>query len=247
VIPFLRIVTYTCVLAAFHSVQAASPCRPTFKIAIDIGHTKEATGAISARGVTEYSFNTQLVDFISSRLKAAGVDNVLAIGARGIGREQLRERSAKINSVLPDLLLSIHHDDTQAIFHKKWMVSGIEREYSDVASGFSIFVSSKNVKFQQSMKFATLLGTALRHEGLTYSHHHAADIDGERKKLIDANAGVYLYDDLYVLRNASVPAILLEAGVITDRDEEKRLASDSEKIKLADSVLHAIADYCGSE
>src|SRR5260370_14782113 len=41
--------------------HAATSCDPSkFKIAIDVGHTIEAPGAISARGVTEYVFNLRL-------------------------------------------------------------------------------------------------------------------------------------------------------------------------------------------
>src|SRR5258708_20025237 len=37
---------------------AASACdRPAFRVVVDVGHTAESPGAISARGVYEYGFN----------------------------------------------------------------------------------------------------------------------------------------------------------------------------------------------
>jgi N-acetylmuramoyl-L-alanine amidase len=41
-----------------------------------------------------------------------------------------------------------------------------------------------------------------------------------RRKLVDATAGVYRYDQLIVLRRTRMPAVLLEAGSIVDRQEE---------------------------
>ena len=235
-----------CVLGLLSPSRAATrQCDPaSFKIAIDVGHTPEATGALSARGTTEYDFNTHLVEVITSTLVKAGFGHTTNINVHGTGRDQLAKRTDDANRQLPNLLLSIHHDDTQKTFHSKWIVAGVSRDYSDYATGFSIFVSSKNAQFPESLKFAKLLGAAFRDQGMAFSPHHAADIAGERKQLIDASLGVYLYDDLYVLRHSLAPAVLLEAGVITNREDELRLGSNEGRHKIADNILHAINAVC---
>jgi N-acetylmuramoyl-L-alanine amidase len=52
-------------LGAIHPLAAIAGCnKSTFQIALDVGHSPAAPGAISARGVTEYSFNLRLAGVI---------------------------------------------------------------------------------------------------------------------------------------------------------------------------------------
>ena len=56
-----------CLFAAGQSVaqvavQAGACQKSTFKVALDIGHYKAAPGAISARGITEFTYNHALAE-----------------------------------------------------------------------------------------------------------------------------------------------------------------------------------------
>jgi N-acetylmuramoyl-L-alanine amidase. len=51
-----------------------------------------------------------------------------------------------------------------------------------------------------------------------------------RRLLVDPEAGVYRYDQLIVLRQTHVPAVLLEAGSIINRNEELLLLGLSAKL-----------------
>jgi N-acetylmuramoyl-L-alanine amidase len=42
--------------------------------------------------------------------------------------------------------------------------------------------------------------------------HHAEPVAGESRELIDRALGIYRYDELAVLRTATMPAVLFEAG-----------------------------------
>ena len=46
-----------------------------------------------------------------------------------------------------------------------------------------------------------------------------------QRKLLDKEVGVYRYDELVVLSRTSMPAVLLEAGSIINRDEELLMES----------------------
>ena len=50
--------------------------------------------------------------------------------------------------------------------------------------------------------------------------HHAEPIGGENRALLDARCGVYQYDDLVVLKDFRSPAVLFEAAVVVNSDEE---------------------------
>jgi N-acetylmuramoyl-L-alanine amidase len=100
-----------------------------------------------------------------------------------------------------------------------------------------LFVSRRNVDPPASLACASAIGTAMRGSGFTPSLHHAEPIEGENRPLADAANGVYYYDDLVVLRSATQPALLLEAGVIVNRDEEALLS----RVDVQQSIGRALA------
>ena len=68
---------------------------------------------------------------------------------------------------------------------------------------------------------------------------------GNRQRLlIDALAGVYRYDQLVVLRKTNMPAVLLEAGSIINRDEELRMGSAENQALISAAVADAVESFC---
>jgi N-acetylmuramoyl-L-alanine amidase len=225
--------------------QHMNNCEPhNFKVALDVGHTPEAPGATSARGRREYSFNMQLAGRTSAALIKSGFTQTKLITARGIGTSQLMSRVEQANTIQPDLVLSIHHDDVQLVYHKQWKVDGKIHDFSDRFTGYSIFVSGDNRHFDESLVFAKLLGKELIKHGMEYSNHHAEAIPGEGKLLIDSVLGIYRYDHLVVLRFSNAPAVLLEAGVIVNRIEELVLSSPQGQDQVTSAVAAAVMAYC---
>jgi N-acetylmuramoyl-L-alanine amidase len=220
-------------------------CRPeTFKIALDVGHTPEAPGATCARGVKEHVFNLQLARRIQKMLADGGFIRASLIAVHGSGYFQLMRRTEQANAFRADLLLSIHHDDVQDVYHKTWTHDGAPHAYSDRFSGYSLFVSRDNRHFDDSLTFAKLLGTELAGHGLHYSDHHAEPIRGEGRLLVDDKVGVYRYDGLFVLRFSAAPAVLMEAGIIVNRRDELVLASPDGQDKVGGAVLAAVNAFC---
>jgi N-acetylmuramoyl-L-alanine amidase len=217
--------------------------RADFRIAIDVGHTAEAKGATSARGVPEHAFNLALASEIAEMLDKAGYPTLLII-VHGRGHWQLLQRTSEARDFGAQLFLSIHHDDVQLIYKSSWVFDGHLRSYSDLFSGYSLFVSPKNAQYEASIVFARLLGKELRSRGFKFTKHHAENIPGERRVLIDDQLGIYNYDDLVVLRDAPSPAVLLEAGVISNRADELALNSSERRREVANSVLSAVNVFC---
>jgi N-acetylmuramoyl-L-alanine amidase len=226
--------------------QATKPCVPDdFRIAIDVGHTIEASGALSARGVTEYSFNLRLAKRIEETLRRAGYMHTYVLVTRGIGNAQLTQRSARANSLKTDLFLSVHHDDVQPIYYEKSTYNGGTYHFSDRFSGYSLFVSYRNQFPAESLDFAKLLGAELTSRGMKFSSHHSENIPGERRQILDPERGVYRYDQLMVLKNTKAPAVLLEAGIIVNREEELVLSSSDRQQLISEAVLAATSQFCG--
>jgi N-acetylmuramoyl-L-alanine amidase len=202
-------------------------------IAVDVGHYLAKPGVISARGVTEFKYNLQLSREVAEALQRAG-HRILLIGADGLA-ENLGGRAPRAAGM--DLFLSIHHDSVQPRFLSSWEVDGETLLYSDHFSGFSLFVSRLNSHTEESLKCASAIGAALRAAGFTPSRYHADPIVGENRPFADEANGVHYFDNLAVLKTASIPALLFEAGVIVNRDEELRMRDPAVRKRIVESIM----------
>ncbi|MGU7772947.1 N-acetylmuramoyl-L-alanine amidase family protein [Burkholderia sp. MR1-5-21] len=204
-----------------HTAGAHSPY-----IVVDTGHTPAHPGATGASGRVEYLYNLDLSAAVAKRLTDDG-DRVLRTSADG--REiALDQRSTQAPDA--DLFVSIHHDSMQ----QQFIDAGRQREFR----GFAVFVSERNPHYAQSLRCAKAIAEKLIAAGETPSLYHAQPIRGENRPLIDKRLGIHRFDDLVVLRTAPIPAVLVEAGVIVNPDEEKRLAQP-------DTIQHLSAAIAG--
>ena len=208
-------------------------------IAIDVGHHLKHPGAISARGVPEFEYNLQLAREVEAALKHAG-HRTLLIGDDGLS-EDLSKRAPRASGM--DLFISIHHDSVQPRFFSNWEYEGEARGYSDRFSGYSLFVSRLHPDTDASLKCASAIGAALRQSGFTPSRYHADPILGENRPFADEANGVHYFDNLAVLKTARIPALLFEAGVIVNRDEELRMRNPA-VLKLIVDAMVAGAGEC---
>jgi N-acetylmuramoyl-L-alanine amidase len=216
-----------------------------FRVVVDVGHTPEAPGAVSARGVPEYDFNLRLAKQIEEKLTEGGFTSTILLITEGSAKSGLSERVARANALNADLFVSIHHDSVPQSFKEEWEHDGQKNSYSDRFKGHSIFVSYENRRRAASCAFARLLGRELKASGLQYTPHYSRPFMGKwRRELIDADAGVYRYDALIVLRITQMPAVLLEAGSIVNRDEELLLSSSDHGLLIATSVVNAVDRFC---
>jgi N-acetylmuramoyl-L-alanine amidase len=232
--------------------QAAKPravapqCEPaTFRVIVDVGHTPESPGAISARGVDEYTFNLALAKVIDGKLRDAGFNRAHLLLANGEPIPSLIRRVAQANAMSADLLVSIHHDSVPESFKSMWDFGGVQRAYSDRFKGHSIFVSADNTDYQGSVAFAKMIGARLKARGLEYTPHYKEAFMGSRqRRLVDQETGVYRYDQLLILRTARMPSVLLEAGSIVHRDEEVLMGKEEHQLQIAGAVTEAVERFC---
>ena len=179
---------------------------------------------------------------IAARLAADGAA-VRLIGHRG-EMADLHARPREAEEGGAGFLLSVHHDSVKAHLLEPWVWRGRELAHSESASGFSLFVSRRNPQLAQSLACASAIGAALRAAGLRPTPHHAVGADGVGRPWADERNGVYYYDNLVVLKYTRLPGVLLEAGVIVNRDEERELASPARRALTADAVAAGLT-ACG--
>jgi N-acetylmuramoyl-L-alanine amidase len=252
-VPLLRIVALAIMLAgtawqparaedsATQQASDGGSCgRSAFRVLIDVGHAATSPGADSARGVPEYEFNLKLADVIAQSLHEAGFDRTVRLVTSGTRLTSLFQRSASANNLHGDLFISIHHDSVPDNLKETWQYEGKKYSYSDRFSGYAIFVSHDDVDRDGSLAFGHSLGQELQKRGLHYTPHYTLPLMGRyRHDLIDEEAGIYRYDHLIVLHSAHMPAVLLEAGSIVNRQEELELATAERRLMVAEAVTAA--------
>jgi N-acetylmuramoyl-L-alanine amidase len=219
--------------------------RSQFRLILDVGHTAEAPGAISARNVPEYQFNIRLAAHIQRSLIEDGFDKTVLLVTGGSGRPTLFERVARANDLSANLLVSIHHDSVPDSLLENWEFEGKESHFSDRFRGHSIFVSYENRHRKKSLLFGRLLGNELKDRGLRYARQYTQPIMGRyQRKLVDPAAGVYRFDQLIVLKATQMPAVLFEAGSIINREEELRMNSAERLDLIGASLRAAVRKFC---
>lgn len=218
-------------LAAMTTVAAAQPPDPAL-IAVDVGHTVTAPGALSARGRTELGFNRALAGQVQEALSR------LQLGVRLVNADgQIGSLRARTDAAADaDFLLSIHHDSVNEWALREWTYEGRTQYYSDTWSGHSLFVSRRNPDLVHSLLCASAIGARLQRSGFTPTTKNA-----RRHAYADAQHAVHYYDNLVVLHSARQPAVLFEAGVIRHREEELQLLDPLRQARMAGEIATGIA------
>jgi N-acetylmuramoyl-L-alanine amidase len=234
--------------AAGASQAASEKCtRSTYRVVVDVGHTLEVPGAMSARGVPEYAFNLQLARDVKQALLDVGFEQTVLLITGTAPWRGLFERAARANGMHADLFISIHHDSVPDNLKQIWEYAGQKNEFNDNYPGYAIFISNDNADPAGSLLFGSMLGHELERRNLHYTPHYTLALMGHRRRiLVDGEAGVYRYDQLIVLRQTTMPAVLLEAGSIVNRQEELELGTPERRSLTSAAIAAAVANFCAA-
>jgi N-acetylmuramoyl-L-alanine amidase len=228
------------------SKPAPEQCEPSkFRLILDVGHTSESFGALSARNDFEFGFNLRLAKLIAEKLKSEGFAATRVLVTEGRAKPSLFNRVRAAAELNAELVLSIHHDSVPDKLLDEWEFEGAKSHFSDRFSGYSLFVSRDNARFETSLMFARLIGGQLKERGLQYASQYTLPIMGRyRHPLLDKTVGVYRFDQLIVLARTRSPAVLLEAGSIINRDEEMAMNSPERQELIGTAVTAAVKEFC---
>ena len=195
---------------------------------MDVGHYAAEPGVISASGRPEFEYNRELALELKTVLESKSLQ-VKLIGERG-DYAVLHHRTRDAKGA--DLFVSIHHDSVKERLLPR----------ADEFAGFSLFVSRHNPQVQKSLACASSIGKALKASGFTASRYHADPVLGESRPFADEANGVHYYDNLAVGKTATMPAVLVEAGVIVNREEDKRMRDPVVRRKIAEAIAQGVKE-----
>ena len=218
-----------------------------FRVVLDVGHTAEVPGAISAHGIPEFLFNLRLAEDAKQKLVEAGFDKTALLVTDKAPPLGLFERVWHANKLGADLFIAIHHDSVPDYLLQTWDYEGQQLHYNDDFPGYAIFVSNDNGDRAGSLAFGHLLGKELEARGLAFTPHYTLPLMRHRRReLLDPRAGVYRYDRLAVLERSRMPAVLFEAGSIINRTEELELATPERRDLISSAMVAAVTEFCTS-
>ena len=203
------------------------------EVALDVGHYAAEPGVISVTGIPEFEFNLALALEVKAELEKHQL-KVRLIGERG-DYAVLHHRTRDARGA--DLFVSIHHDSVQ----ERWLPQ------ADRFAGFSLFISRQNPQLQKSLACASAIGAKLRGAGFTPSRYHADAVLGESRPFADEANGVHYYDNLAVARTATMAAVLMEGGVLVNREEEKRMRDPEVRRRIAAAVATGVRECLAKE
>lgn len=213
-------------------------CPDNFVVHLDIGHSAISSGARSSHGVPEYKFNKNLVQKIEQALH----HKKIAFQTLDAGNQNVGFAARRMKAEGASILISIHHDSVQEHFLSNWIYAGSQQHYCDKFAGHSVFISDENAYKDQNMILATYVATELKKLGQPTTHH-AQPIKGENRNLVRPELGIYEFSALAMLQ-APLPSILIEAGVIVNRMDEKKLSSSLYQNKMAFAIATGVQHYC---
>ncbi len=192
-----------------------------FMVAIDIGHSKAHSGAVSCTGLKEYEYNRRVAERLKDLFKREEGAKAFIINPNGENLP-LAKRARNAFDQKADLLLSLHHDSVQPHYLLHHRSNDTLYHFCDRYTGYSLFISQAEPFAAANFKLAMCIGKVLSAQGFHPSYHHAEKIVGENRILLDS-LGIYQFDELALLRNARLPAVLIECGILVNREEEKRM------------------------
>lgn len=202
-------------------------------VAVDVGHYAAEPGVISASGRPEFEYNLALASDVKAELEKQQI-NVRLIGERG-DYTVLYQRTRDARGA--DLFVSIHHDSVQERLLPQ----------ADKFSGFSLFISKRNPDVKKSLACASAIGAALRGAGFVPSRYHADPVLGESRPFADEANGVHYYDNLAVAHTAQMASVLVEAGVIVNRQEDGRMRDPEVRHRIAGAIAGGVRDCLAKE
>ena len=219
------------------------------RIVIDPGHGGKDPGAVSPSGIKEKDVNLRIARMLAKELRSKGIEVIMT-------RERdvflpLEERAAIANSREADLFISIHINsapareargmetyildmtarDEDAMREDALENAPSTRSYSELQSIVQELLN--NTKLQESLRLAESV------------HHNTLDglrrVYGERIHDRGVRRAPFV-----VLIGARMPALMVEAGFISNPEEERLLNDQRYLSRLVEGIAAGVNHYAGS-
>ncbi len=220
------------------------------KIVIDAGHGGHDPGAIGRSGLREKDVNLDIAKKLSKLFSENGIEVVMT---RKYDTFIPLEQRAKIaNQVEGDIFLSIHANANRV----RWM-NGFEvyyiSPYIDDEKRAMQTARAQDLNLKETSFARGSLNLKATLWDMLYTYNRAESInlayclcDVARRNLNVKILGVKAAR-FSVLAGTQMPAVLIEVGFLSNRDEECLLRNSYYRQQIADSIYQGIRDFVQEE
>lgn len=208
-------------------IQARHSAPPNLfpMVVLDPGHGGQDSGAMCG-GMLEKDLTLDVAQRLDRRLRAAGLSTLMT--RSGDNYISLAERAAMTNRVRDCVLVSIHFNDAD-----KPVSTGIETYYAERQNGGGTLLASW-LPFLQRISMDT---PNLESQSL------AGFIQGALVTRTQAvNRGTKT-QQFFVLANVRHPAVLVEGGFISNKDDANKLGNAAYREEIAAAMSEGILQY----
>lgn len=245
------------VFDVFKETPAAAPAAPALPrdsarrsirtVVIDPGHGGKETGAIGAAGSAEKELTLLIAKTLATRL-----EQVLAVRTVLTRSDDadlgLDERSALANQNKADLFLSIHLNSSVgrgALGAETYFLSlqASDQRAADAAAVENYVGGATAPAGSDDFELQLLLWDLAQSQHLARSQRLAALIQEELNRALDLRDRGVKQAPFRVLMGAAMPAVLVELGFISTKEEELRLRTPEYRAQLVEALVRAVGRF----
>lgn len=252
---FNRILLFLCILACSYPV-IGNTINDRFIVVIDPGHGGNDPGAIGTRG-KEKNINLNVARKLGRLIEDNCNDTKVVYTRKSDIFVPLHRRAEIANNAKANLFISIH---TNAVAKKNSYVKGTEtytlglhrtEENLEVAKKEnSVILIEDDYKqryagFNPNSSESYIIFEFMQDKNMSQSVNFATLIQQNFKSYNRIDKGVHQAGFL-VLRETSMPSVLIELGYISNPSEETYLLSDKGTTDLANAIYRAFINYKGN-
>lgn len=252
---FNRILLFLCILACSYPV-IGNTINDRFIVVIDPGHGGNDPGAIGTRG-KEKNINLNVARKLGRLIEDNCNDTKVVYTRKSDIFVPLHRRAEIANNAKASLFISIH---TNAVAKKNSYVKGTEtytlglhrtEENLEVAKKEnSVILIEDDYKqryagFNPNSSESYIIFEFMQDKNMSQSVNFATLIQQNFKSYNRIDKGVHQAGFL-VLRETSMPSVLIELGYISNPSEETYLLSDKGTTDLANAIYRAFINYKGN-
>ncbi len=245
------------VFDVFKEATPAAPAAPVLPrdslrrairiVVIDPGHGGKETGAIGAAGSAEKDLALLIAKTLATRLEQ--VLSVRTVLTRSDDVDLgLDERSALANQNKADLFLSVHLNSSLgrgAVGAETYFLSlqASDQRAADAAAVENYVGAAVAPAGSEDFELQLLLWDLAQSQHLAASQRLATLIQEELNRELDLRDRGVKQAPFRVLMGAAMPAVLVELGFISTREEEQRLRTPEYRSQLVETLVRAIARF----
>lgn len=218
-------------------------------IAIDAGHGGEDPGAVGPAGTYEKDVTLEIARRLAERIEEApGYKPVMT--RDGDYFLSLRKRMERARDAQADMFISVHADafknprarGASVYVLSQQGASGEAARWLAEQENAADLVGGVSLKDKDDVLASVLLDLS-QSASMEVSHDAASRVLDQMTDVISLHKRSIQHAGFVVLKSPDVPSILVEAGFLSNQEEERLLAESGHQRKVADALLAGVRDY----